>query len=88
MTVLESTMFERKTRGNRDFHKVLLTLLWVALALGVFVSFWEARSDAAQSGAGAVGADAIGAAMAAGVYVTGFGNPPPGLPSRHLDSRN
>ena len=64
-------MFERKNPWESRFHKVLLALLWVALALGVFVSFWEARSDAAQIGAGAVGADAIGAAMAAGVYVLG-----------------
>ena len=50
---------------------MLLALLWVALALGVFISFWEARKEAALLGGEAIGADAIGAAMAAGVYVLG-----------------
>ena len=50
---------------------MLLALLWVALALGVFVTFWKARQDATALGAEAIGADAVGAAMAGGVYVLG-----------------
>lgn len=46
-------------------------MLWVALALGVFVTFWKARQDATALGTEAIGADAIGAAMAGGVYVLG-----------------
>jgi signal transduction histidine kinase len=61
----------RKNPWESRFHKVLLALLWVALALGVFISFWEARKEAAAIGAEAIGANAIGAAMAAGVYVLG-----------------
>ncbi len=64
-------MPERKNPWESRFHKVLLALLWVALALGVFISFWEARKDAAALGGEAIGPDAIGAAMAASVYVLG-----------------
>ena len=65
-------MPERKNPWESRFHKVLLALLWVALALGVFVSFWEARSGSRSArGRWPSGADAIGAAMAAGVYVLG-----------------
>jgi signal transduction histidine kinase len=64
-------MPERKNPWESRFHKVLLTLLWVALALGVFISFWEARKEAADIGTEAIGPDAIGAAMAASVYVLG-----------------
>jgi signal transduction histidine kinase len=64
-------MPERKNPWESRFHKVLLALLWVALALGVFISFWEARKEAAVLGGEAIGPDAIGAAMAAGVYVLG-----------------
>jgi len=64
-------MPDRKNPWESRFHKVLLALLWVALALGVFISFWEARKQSASLGAEAIGADAIGAAMSAGVYVLG-----------------
>jgi signal transduction histidine kinase len=64
-------MPDRSNPWESRFHKVLLILLWVALALGVFMTFWEARQDAANLGADSIGADAIGAAMAAGVYVLG-----------------
>ena len=64
-------MPERKNPWESRFHKVLLALLWVALALGVFISFWEARSEAASLGGVAIGPDAIGAAMAASVFVLG-----------------
>ncbi len=64
-------MADRPNPWESRFHKVLLALLWVALALGVFVTFWKARQDAAALGTEAIGADAIGAAMAGGVYVLG-----------------
>ncbi len=64
-------MPERKNPWESRFHKVLLALLWVALALGVFISFWESRKQAAVLGMEAIGPDAIGAAMAASVYVLG-----------------
>src|SRR3972149_5660321 len=64
-------MPDRKNPWESRFHKVLLALLWVALALGVFISFWEARKQSASLGAEAIGADAIGAAMSAGAYVLG-----------------
>jgi len=64
-------MPDRNNPWESRFHKVLLILLWVALGLGVFITFWEARKEAASLGAVAIGADAIGAAMAASVYVLG-----------------
>jgi signal transduction histidine kinase len=64
-------MVDRTNPWESRFHKVLLALLWVALALGVFISFWEARKDGASLGSDIIGADAIGAAMAAGVFVLG-----------------
>ena len=64
-------MVDRNNPWEARFHKVLLALLWVALALGVFVTFWKARQDAAALGTEAIGPDAIGAAMAGGVYVLG-----------------
>jgi signal transduction histidine kinase len=64
-------MPERTNPWESRFHKVLLVLLWVALALGVFMTFWEARKTAATLGANTIGADAIGAAMSAGVFVLG-----------------
>ena len=64
-------MLERKNPWESRFHKVLLALLWVALALGVFISFWEARREAATLGGATIGPDAIGAAMAASVFVLG-----------------
>lgn len=64
-------MPERTNPWESRFHKVLLALLWVALALGVFISFWEARKEAAALGGEAIGPEAIGAAMAASVFVLG-----------------
>ncbi len=64
-------MAERTNPWESRFHKLLLALMWVALVLGVFISFWEARKVESARGAVGVGADAIGAAMSAGVYVLG-----------------
>jgi len=64
-------MPERKNPWESRFHKVLLALLWVALGLGVFITFWEARKEAAALGGEAIGPEAIGAAMAASVFVLG-----------------
>lgn len=64
-------MPDRQNPWESRFHKVLLALLWVALALGVFITFWEARKAAELLGAETIGADAIGAAMSGGVYVLG-----------------
>ena len=36
-------MPDRPNPWESRFHKVLLALLWLALALGVFVTFWKAR---------------------------------------------
>ncbi len=64
-------MFDRHNPWESRFHKVLLALLWVALALGVFIAFWDARQRAAELGTEAIGPEAIGAAMAAACYVLG-----------------
>jgi signal transduction histidine kinase len=64
-------MFDRHNPWESRFHRVLLALLWVALALGVFIAFWDARQRAAELGTEAIGPEAIGAAMAASVYVLG-----------------
>lgn len=59
-------MPDRPNPWEARFHRVLLALMWVALALGVFVSFW----DAAKEGS-AVGAEAVAATTAASIYVIG-----------------
>jgi signal transduction histidine kinase len=64
-------MLDLKNPWESRFHKVLLALLWLTLALGVFISFWQARRDAASLGEATIGAEAIAAAMAASVYVLG-----------------
>ncbi len=59
-------MPDRQNPWEARFHRVLLALMWVALALGVFVSFAEARR-----GSSSIGAASIGAAGASSLYVLG-----------------